>query len=74
LTEPTYQAIVDEVQAKYASVKGIDKAELALLVADIRKHWKAMTKKTGPKAKKLAVKTKKPVKKAAPKTNRKAKK
>ena len=74
LTEPTYQAIVDEVQAKYASVKGIDKAELALLVADIRKHWKAMTKKTGPKATKAVVKTKKTATKAAPKKNGKAKK
>jgi hypothetical protein len=61
LTEPAYQAIIDEVQAKYAVAKGIDKAELAALIADIRKHWKVMSKAAKPKAKKAATKVKKTV-------------
>jgi gas vesicle protein len=44
ITEPLYHNIIDQVHAKYAKVKDIDKKELALLMADIRKHWKAMSK------------------------------
>ncbi len=64
LTEPAYQAIIDEVQEKYAKAKGIDKAELAALVADIRKHWKVMSKSAKPKIKKAESKAKKVVAKA----------
>jgi gas vesicle protein len=54
VTEPVYHKIVDEVAAKYAAVKGIDKEELEKFVAETRKHWKAMSghKNAKPKAKK----------------------
>jgi hypothetical protein len=64
LTEPVYHAIVDQVQAKYAAVKGIDQEELKGLVGDIRKHWKAMSKTSKPKAKKAKATVKKAVAKA----------
>jgi uncharacterized protein YoxC len=64
LTEPVYQAIIDQVEAKYAAVKGIDQTELKGMVSDIRKHWKAMSKKAAPKVKKAEGKAKKVVAKA----------
>jgi hypothetical protein len=72
LSEPAYQAIIDQVQEKYANVKNVDKAELAALVADIRKHWKAIAKsakgsKVKKAAKKTAVKAKSTAKKAVTK-------
>lgn len=48
LTEPTYHRIVDEVSAKYAKAKNVDQAELAAMIADIRRHWKRMTKGAKP--------------------------
>ncbi|MES2930432.1 MAG: hypothetical protein V4665_01465 [Patescibacteria group bacterium] len=60
LTEPVYQKIVDEVQAKYSKMKNVDPKELQALVGEIRKHWKAVskttTKKSAPKVKKAASK------------------
>jgi hypothetical protein len=44
LTEPTYHKIIDKVSEKYAKIKNIDQAELKATIAEIRKHWKAMTK------------------------------
>ena len=69
VTETTYHAVVDEVAAKYAQVKGVDKEELTALVADIRKHWKAMTaaKKGAKKAKTAASAKKAPAKKVVAK-------
>jgi hypothetical protein len=73
LTEATYHSIVDEVSAKYADMKGIDKEELAALVADIRKHWKAMSagKKKGSAKKKTASKAQPMAKKMASKSKKK---
>jgi len=44
LTEPVYHQIIDTVHAKYAKVKNVDQAELAKVVGDIKKHWKAIKK------------------------------
>jgi len=48
LTEPAYHRIVDEVSAKYAKAKNVDQAELAAMIADIRRHWKRMAKGAKP--------------------------
>lgn len=53
LTEPTYHRIVDEVSAKYAKAKNVDQAELAAIIADIRRHWKRIANNAKP-AKKAA--------------------
>lgn len=55
LTEPVYHSIVDQVSAKYAKMKDIDADELAQTIADIRKHWKSVSK-DGKKAVKKVVK------------------
>lgn len=51
ITEPVYHNIIDKVSAKYAKAKNIDQAELHSLVADVKRHWKTMTKNVKPKAK-----------------------
>ncbi len=56
ITEPVYQSIIDKVSTKYAKVKNVDQVELEALVADIRKHWKTMTKDLKPKTKAKAKK------------------
>jgi hypothetical protein len=75
LTEPVYQSIIDEVQAKYAKMKGVDPKELQTLVADIRRHWKAVSAGSkGGKAKARKGNSKKVAKKTASKPKGKAKK
>lgn len=50
LTEPVYNQIVDNIQAKYAKLKNVDQEELAKVVGEIKKHWKTMKKEaTGKK-------------------------
>lgn len=51
VTEPVYHSIVDQISAKYAKMKNVDQAELKSVVADIRKHWKAMSNSSKPKSK-----------------------
>jgi hypothetical protein len=51
LTEPVYHKIIDNVEAKYAKLKGVDKAELEATVKEIRKHWDALKKETHRKKK-----------------------
>jgi hypothetical protein len=46
LTEPVYHQIIDGVQAKYAKLKNVDQEELTKVVAEIKKHWKALKKDT----------------------------
>lgn len=52
VTESAYHNIVDQVSARYAKMKDVDQAELKAMVADIRKHWKQMSKGAKPKTKK----------------------
>jgi len=58
LTEPVYHSIVDQVSAKYAKMKDIDADELSKVVADIRKHWKSVSKDGKKAVKKVAKKIK----------------
>lgn len=51
VTEPIYHKIVDQVSARYAKMKNVDQAELKAMVADMRKHWKAMSKGAKSKSK-----------------------
>jgi len=44
LTEPVYNEIIDNVQAKYAKLKNVDQEELTKVVGEIKKHWKALKK------------------------------
>lgn len=60
ITEPVYHDIVEKVSQKYAKLKNVDEAELALVVADIRKQWKHMMRDAKPK-KKVAKKAPKKV-------------
>ena len=49
LTEPVYHNIVDNVSAKYAKLKNVDKKELDETVAEIKKHWNALKKEASSK-------------------------
>lgn len=51
ITEPVYHKIIDEVSAKYAKIKNIDANDVALAVAEVKKHWKTMMKDAQPKKK-----------------------
>lgn len=44
ITEPVYHSIVDEMSSKYAKQKNVGRAELVETIADIRRHWEAMSK------------------------------
>lgn len=56
LTEPVYHEIVDNIQAKYAKLKNVDQEELTKVVAEIKKHWKAIKKEASGKKPKTAKK------------------
>lgn len=58
LTGPVYQQIIDEVSDKYSKIKNVDPEELKAAVADLRKHWDAMTKMKEAKPKKAKAKKK----------------
>ena len=51
LTEPVYENIVDQIQSKYEKLKNIDKKEVLAVAAEMRKHWKAVSKTAKPKKK-----------------------
>lgn len=51
VTEPIYHNIVDQVSDKYSKMKNIDREELKATVADIRKHWKVISKEAKPNSK-----------------------
>ena len=61
VTEPAYDKIVDAVAARYAKAKTVDKKELEELAADLKKHWKVISK--GASAKKKTAKKATPKKK-----------
>ena len=62
ITEPVYHDIIEKVSQKYAKLKNIDEAELALVVADLRKQWKHMMRDSKPKKKVAKKAVKKTVK------------
>lgn len=49
LTEPVYNQIVDNIQAKYAKLKNVDQEELTKVVGEIKKHWKTLKKEAAGK-------------------------
>ena len=51
VTPDLYNKVIDDVSAKYAKVKDISAEELALLVVDMKKHWKAISNDLTPKKK-----------------------
>ena len=69
VTEPMYHKIINEVSEKYATAKNVDPTELKATVADLRKHWKPMSK-APKKAKKAAKKVVHAVKKTSPKKHK----
>lgn len=60
VTPEVYNDIIDDVAVKYSKLKSIDAAELALIVADLKKHWSAISRdiraNEAGKAKKVAKK------------------
>lgn len=60
VTPELYNKVIDEVSSKYAKAKGVSEEEVAMLVNDMKKHWKAISNDLAPKkkvAKKAAKKT-----------------
>lgn len=60
VTPELYNKVIDEVSAKYAKAKGVSEEEVAMLVSDMKKHWRAISNDLAPKkkaAKKVAKKT-----------------
>lgn len=51
VTPDLYNKVIDDVSAKYAKVKDISAEELAMLVTDMKKHWKAISNDLTPKKK-----------------------
>ncbi len=49
VSEPMYHKIVDQVAAKYAKLKDVDKDELMAVVEDVRKQWNKIHKQAKPK-------------------------
>jgi len=63
INEDIYSQVVDTVAKKYETVKDIDKAELALMATELKRHWSSIKRQLNEgKAKK-----KTPAKKTAPK-------
>ncbi|MFA6355054.1 MAG: hypothetical protein WCW65_01345 [Candidatus Paceibacterota bacterium] len=51
ISEPVYHKVIDTVSSKYAKIKKIDPKELALVVGDVKRHWKTMMKDSKSKKK-----------------------
>lgn len=68
VTPELYHKAIDDVSAKYGKMKELSAPEVALLAADLKKHWKAISRDLSP------TKAKKSVKKAAKKAAKAVKK
>lgn len=44
ITEPVYQEIIDTVAKEYKQGKKASQSEIEALAADLKKHWKSMSK------------------------------
>lgn len=74
VTPETYNAIIDEVAAKYAKLKHINQEEIAMVTADLKKYWKVISRDVKAKqggAKKKVASAKKAVTKTAAKVVKK---
>ena len=70
ITPEMYDAIIDEVSAKYAKLKHVNQEEIAMVTADLKKYWKVISRDVKAKqggAKKKVTQAKKVVKKAVKK-------
>lgn len=47
VSEPVYHQIIDAVAAKYEKGAKISGAEIKALAADLKKHWRTLSKGTG---------------------------
>jgi hypothetical protein len=65
ITQPIYQDIIESVAAEYKKGKTASLQEIDELAADLKKHWKSMSK--------IAIEGKKELSKKAPKIIAKAK-
>ncbi len=66
VTPEVYNAIIDEVSAKYGKLKSVSDVEVAEIATDLKKHWRAISrdlKAKENKGKKKVVQAKKVVKK-----------
>ena len=54
LTEPVYNQIIENVQAKYAKLKNVDQEELVKVIGEIKKHWKTIKREATSKKPKIA--------------------
>ena len=54
LTEPVYNQIIENVQAKYSKLKNVDQEELVKVIGEIKKHWKAIKREATSKKPKVA--------------------
>lgn len=54
LTEPVYNQIIENVQAKYAKLKNVDQEELVKVIGEIKKHWKTIKREATNKKPKVA--------------------
>ena len=57
VSEPMYRKIVSGVAKRYASLKNVDKKDLAQMAKELQGHWKSIKRHIGtakPKAKKKA--------------------
>lgn len=66
ITEPVYLEIIDAVASEYKKGKKASQSEIETLAADLKKHWKSMSK--------LAMDAKKEISKDASKVVKAAKK
>ncbi|HBP01026.1 MAG: hypothetical protein UY41_C0002G0031 [Candidatus Moranbacteria bacterium GW2011_GWE1_49_15] len=66
ITEPVYLAIIDTVSKEYKKSKKASQPEIDALAADLKKHWKSMSK--------LAIAAKKELAEDASRIAKKAKK
>lgn len=75
ITPEMYDAIIDEVAAKYAKLKHVNQEEMAMVTADLKKYWKVISRDVKAKqggAKKKVAATKKVVTKVVKKAVKKA--
>jgi hypothetical protein len=62
-SEEAYNAAIDTVSEKYKGIKSIDPSELAVLVAELKRHWKHIKQQVEQGQKKTAPRRKAPAKK-----------
>ncbi len=64
VNEETYNKVLSTVMSKYQGLKNIDQAEVAVMMADLKKHWGSIKKHIDSATKKPVAKKKTVAKKA----------